>query len=279
MSPTPDALDWAALAVPDLDGEGARVARAMANTRSGRWSGETSMGPPQPGEPTIFDGQVAVRHARERCHQHPRYLNGDLHHPNIAAGEALVALWPEGYALVREAVDTFNPILDAGIPEEAWGRARGSSSHFDKHRFGLMFATYYDPFGLAQAFVHEAAHQKLFGFGVRLDDADRILDHRPDELYESPVVLDRLRPMPAVLHAQYSFMHVTALNVTLFEQATSPEQREVARMFLTRNVERMTKGYHTLEAHARTDTVGEAFMRGFMGWSMGVLERGRALLA
>jgi len=270
-------LDWEALARPDPEGRGARLARRLADRWTGRWSGSTALGGPGPGEPTLFDGGVALRHAWDRCHL-PRYHNGELDHPNLAAAEALVRRWPAGFGLAREAIEVFNPITDEAVPESTWGRALGSSSHFDKRCLGLVFATYYDPFGLAQAFVHEAAHQKLFGLGVRIEDAEHLVSNPASELYPSPVV-DRPRPMTAVVHAQFSFMHVTALDIVLVETAADARERDLARRFLARNVERMERGYRTLADHAQVDEPGAQFMAGFMAWSREVLDRGAALVS
>lgn len=280
--PAPESdLDWAALALPDAAGEGARIARRLARTREGRWAGESALGPPRPGEPTLFDGAVALRHARPRCLL-PRYTNGELDHPNLAIAEAEVARWPAGYALVRELIDTFNPILDAEVPRERWAEARGSSSHFDKRRFGLVFATYYDPRGLAQAFVHEAAHQKLFGLGVLVERADRIVVNDPERLYPSPIVLDRPRPMTAVLHGEYSFIHVTELLLRMIEaqaeRGDDPRERLALRTFLERNVQRLTPGLETIREHIETDAAGERFVGAFVEWAEDVLRRGREWL-
>ncbi len=274
-----ETLDWAALALPDPDGRGAALARALADARTGRWSGETALGRPRPGEPTLFDGAVAVRHARADCHL-PRYSNAPLDHPHIAIAEAHVARWPGGYALVRELVDSYNPIFDSEVPPERWPSSAGSSSHFDKWRFGLIFATVYDPLGLAQAFVHEAAHQKLFGLGVLIEHADRIVRNDPARLFPSPIV-ERPRPMPAVLHAEYSFIHVTELELRLLEalDESCERERELLRSFLARNVARLEPGLRTIEAGIETDAAGDEFIGAFIPWAAQVLERGRTILA
>lgn len=273
-------IDWAALALPDPEGRGAAISRAMADTRTGRWSGETSLGKPKPDERTLFDGAVAIRHARERCHL-PRYQNAPVDHPHITRAESLVARWPGGYALVRGLVDSYNPILDSEIPPERWATSSGSSSHFDTWRFGLIFGTIYDPLGLAQAFVHEAAHQKLFGIGVLIEHADRIVRNDLTRLFPSPIV-ERPRPMTAVLHAEYSFIHVTELELRLLEALPDePErgrERKILRSFLAKNLARLEPGLRTIEAAIETDAAGDQFVGAFIPWARQVLDRARMML-
>jgi HEXXH motif-containing protein len=276
-----EAIDWAALALPDPQGRGAAIARAMADTRKGRWSGETSLGRPRPDEPTVFDGAVAIRHARATCHL-PRYENAPLDHPHIAIAEALVARWPGGYALVRGLVDSYNPIFDSEVPPARWATSSGSSSHFDTWRFGLIFGTVYDPLGLAQAFVHEAAHQKLFGIGVLIEHADRIVRNDLTRLFPSPIV-ERPRPMTAVLHAEYSFIHVTELELRLLDalrdEPGRERERKVLRSFLAKNLARLDPGLRTIEAAIETDAAGDQFVGAFIPWARQVLDRARAVLA
>lgn len=275
-----ETIDWAAMALPDPQGRGAAIARALADTRTGRWSGETSLGKPRADEPTAFDGAVALRHARAQCHL-PRYENAPLDHPHIAIAEAHVACWPGGHALVRELVDSYNPIFDSEVPPERWAVSSGSSSHFDTWRFGLIFATVYDPLGLAQAFVHEAAHQKLFGLGVLIEHADRIVRNDLTRLFPSPIV-ERPRPMTAVLHAEYSFIHVTELELRLLdfmrEQPGRERECKVLRSFLGRNVARLEPGLRTIESAIETDAAGDRFVGAFLPWAAQVLERARAIV-
>jgi hypothetical protein len=276
-----DTIDWAALALPDPEGRGAAIARALADGRTGRWSGETSLGKPRPGEPTCFDGAVAIRHARAKCHL-PRYENAPLDHPHIAIAEAHLARWPGGHALVRGLVDSYNPIFDSEVPPERWATSSGSSSHFDTWRFALVYATVYDPLGLAQAFVHEASHQKLFGIGVLIEQADRIVRNDPTRLFPSPIV-ERPRPMTAVLHAEYSFIHVTELELRLLDALRDEPNRErdlaVLRNFLARNLARLEPGLRTIESAIETDPAGDQFMGAFIPWATQVLERARTILA
>ncbi len=84
--------------------------------------------------------------------------------------------------------------------------------------------------------------------------------------------------MTAVVHAQYSFMHVTALDVAMFEAAPDEETRSAAAYLLARNVPRMEAGRREIAAHLQADGAGAAFFAAFERWSSATLRRGREIL-
>lgn len=129
--------------------------------------------------------------------------------------------------------------------------------------------------------MHEAAHQKLFGLGVLIEHADRIVRNDLTRLFPSPIV-ERPRPMTAVLHAEYSFIHVTELELRLLdvmcEQPGRERESKVLRSFLGRNVARLEPGLRTIESAIETDAAGDRFVGAFLPWAAQVLERARAIL-
>ena len=123
------------------------------------------------------------------------------------------------------------------------------------------------------------AHQKLRALGVSLLQAARLIVNDPAKLFRSPIITNRKRPMTAVVHAQYSFIYVTALDVAIFDASDMPEdQKRLAIFLLARNVPRMEAGYEEIAAHVETDTDGARFIETFMEWSRRVLSRGREML-
>jgi hypothetical protein len=75
--------------------------------------------------------------------------------------------------------------------------------------FGAMWSTVDCPFMLAENFVHEMAHQKLYGIGIFKEHCTGLIANDPGEGFRSPV-LDYPRPMTAIVHAVYSYMYVIA---------------------------------------------------------------------
>ena len=190
---------------------------------------------------------------------------------------ASVRRWPAVAAQWPNIVHTIQCYVDADLPAHGPGRL-GSSSHSVDGRPGVIGLTVNCPLATAQAVVHEMAHHKLRAFGVANEQAIRIVTNPPDELYASPIVLDRLRPMTAVLHAQYSFIHVTQLDIFMLEQEDDQDVRSDICALLSRNVLRMEMGFQTLRAHARTDIAGRDFLGSFFEWCIAALARGRELL-
>lgn len=119
---------------------------------------------------------------------------------------------------------------------------------------------------------------KLFALGFDKESTGKLIRNPLHERYSSTIRTDQPRPMSAVIHAQYSFIHVVALDLHMLAAETATEAREHLLTLLARNVERMEVGYRTIAEHAVLTDEGEAFMTEFMRWSRQVLDRGQAVL-
>ena len=185
----------------------------------------------------------------------------------VARWPAMALQWPRIVRTVQCFTDPFG------------GGPLRSSSHSVDSRPGTVALTVDCPLATAQALVHETAHLKLRMMGVRNESADRIVANPPDELHESPIVTEMLRPMTAVLHAQYSFMHVLQLDLEMLAKEDDPAVRRDIGKLLARNAPRMARGLATLRRELRTDEEGAAFCEGFFDWCETALERSRQILA
>ena len=261
-------IDWSRVAVPQADGYDTGVIAEMAGARAGT---------PAPGAPAMFGGRTRLTACADRLPP-ARYVSAPLDHPNIARGEALLGAWPAAHrqcgALLREV----SPFLDPTMTPAQWDHNPGSSSDGFPFPFGVIAATVDNAYGFAQALVHETAHHKLRALGVQLVAAERLIANDAAQLYESPIVRDRRRPMTAVVHAQYSFMHATALDVAMYDAAHDDATRKASAYLLARNVPRMEAGRRELAAHLRTDAAGAAFFAAFDQWSDATLRRSREIL-
>jgi HEXXH motif-containing protein len=259
-------VDWARTAFPQADGYDTAAILDLHPWRQ-RPVGDA---------PALFGGRVAVRNRAGAGLPAPQYAPAPCDHPNLAEAERILGAWPEAAAQAGALLDEIQPWFDSSIPESARS-IPGSSSHSLEEEFGTIMLTVDQPFGVAQAIVHEMAHHKLRALGVSVTSARRIVGNDSAELYRSPIITDRKRPMTAVLHAQYSFMHVTALDVAVYN--AMPELREQAVFLLARNVPRMEGGRDEIARHMQVaDAAGEAFMAAFTRWSDATLVAGRAIL-
>lgn len=271
-------IDWGRMAEPQEDRYDTRVTLELATTCGSPLRREPYVRRAVADAPTIFDGAVAVRYISETCPGLPRHAHGPVDHPNIARAAEYVRRWPAAFAQFRALMDSFHPMTDAGVPPALDGSVLGSSSHSEESMFGTMWATFYDPLGLAQAFVHEMAHQKLRALGVSLEAADRLITNRPGELYASPIRKDRPRPMTAVFHAQYSFIYVTALDLRMIETETDPRTLSSLLTLLGRNVPRIEEGLRVIREHVQVDEDGRVFVDAFIDWAARVIREGNAVL-
>lgn len=269
-------VDWSRMAAPQDDGYDTDVTLRLAEHGSTP-SRRPYVRRPLDGSASFCGGIVAVRQAPEHGLMTDRIVPARLDHPNLATGAAFLARWPAAYTQFARLVDTVYPYVD---PEQArlGEAALGSSSHSYEDQFGSIHATVDNALGFAQAMIHEMAHQKLRALGVSIESADRLVANDPSERYESPIRKDQTRPMTAVLHAQFSFMHVTALDLRMLAAADGERERQFILMLLARNVPRMRAGYEEVARNIRTDEPGRLFVGAFMEWSQDVLRRGQSEL-
>jgi len=141
-----------------------------------------------------------------------------------------------------------------------------------------MWATIFCPIALAEAIVHETAHQKLRVLGISFESATTVVANDPSDLYVSPVIKDRRRPMTAVLHAEYSYVHVTALDIHMLETERDANRLTVLREVLQRNLSRIEEGYETIRRYFKPGEHGREFMDGFFQWTERTISTAKNLL-
>jgi HEXXH motif-containing protein len=270
-------IDWARTAQPQADGYDTSVALKLIETESTPWRQSPPRRPRPNGAPTVANGRVAVR-VEDPLLPEPRFVPAAQSSAHLDQALHYVSRWPDVATQWPKIVHTIQCYRDTEQPASGPGRL-GSASHSIDARFGVIGLTINCPLATAQAVVHEMAHHKLRAFGVANEQAVRIIANPPDELYPSPIVLDRLRPMTAVLHAQYSFIHVTQLDVFMLEQEDNPQVRSDICALLARNALRMESGLKTLMEYARSDASGRDFLNSFFDWCTAVLSKSRELLA
>jgi len=258
------AIDWRRAALPQEDGYDTTIALRLAERERG-WRR-----PPPPAAPAFCDGEVALRAWPDDEVPGKHLAPGELAHPNLERAAGYIRrLWPAAYRQFTRLVAECNPMrLTQGDEAKSFGSCSGHNGH----RPFTMYVTYFDAFGTAESLVHEMAHIKLRCFGVQPESSTRLVRNHPDELYVSPLRTFR-RPMMAVTHAYYSWLHLTELGIRL-----APVEPQRARMRLARNLQWIAQMEREIRAYARLDAPGGRFFRELFGWSARLAERGAPLL-
>lgn len=268
-------IDWTRVAEPQPDQYDTEV--TLRRLRSSR--GLSS--PPPLGEAlTIFDGAVEIRPA-EGPYLHMEGLASatlsEERVQKIRLAESYVRQWPAAFDQFKALMHTFYPIRDVKGSRIPPG-SKGSISHAFQSHIGTMCASIEDPVCLAQAFVHEMAHNKLRALGIMVESAQEFITNDPKNLYPSPILIGTPRPMTAVFHAEYSFIYVTQLDLMLLANDPEKELRDYVMVLLKHNVSRMEPGLELIRDKIQVDSIGRPFVDGFIDWAQRAIDEGRRIL-
>ena len=247
-------IDWRRLAEPQANLYDSNAAFAVLAARSTPEQNLARAMHSVDGSPTICDGSVALQYCYPK-----KELEGHVHapldHPHIAEGVEYLRRWPVGYRQFQLVIHSVHPLVDPGKPLDETAFLTGSFCHSSQSpsMFGTMLSTINCPLMLAENFVHELAHQKLYALGLFKDSALRFITNSQDEGYASPIITDRPRPMTAVVHGVYAYMYVTQVNIKVLESEVVGKKRSQLMGRLATNVKRLEKGIDEIRRHIRVD--------------------------
>lgn len=193
-----------------------------------------------------------------------------MDHRGILGAEEMIALDPLLLRQCRALLDGIYPVVDAQWLDDPG--PPGCSCGGITDQWGHVFATCADPLGFAEGIVHEMGHWKLHALGIDLLRwPGGLIGNDPKELYESPIRKDMPRPMGAVLHAQYSYLHVVQLQTAVCR--SDEKLRKVYGGWLLYNAKRLEGGAITLAEHFKpAGPDGEAFFEGIQLWQDRVIQ-------
>lgn len=215
-------------------------------------------------EQRIFNDKVALRHFKWETNFLNSFEHAPFNHSSIKEAEDLVALWPEVHRQFGALIQAFNPMLIKGVEDKK--SHSSSNSHQPDATLGAVWATVHNPVLLAQAFVHELAHNKLFALGQHFIAISPLFKNESNEVFDSPIRLDIPRPISAVFHGVYAFTHVLALDNILFEKGSKKHQKQCLNL-MKLNALRVKKGLDLIQKCAKLTIEGEAFMNPFYKWA------------
>lgn len=256
-------IAWRRLAEPQPDQYDTLIALDLRQRR-GYARQEVGAGP------SCFDGQVAIRNEPpEAVSFPPACVPAPPDHPNIARACELVRLWPtvfRQFQLLIDSVSVFTYRHDTSV-----------SSHAGRR--GAIAATVDNAVAFAECLVHEMAHHKLRALGVEIESAERLVRNPPTQKFKSPIRLDCLRPMSAVVHAEYSYTYVAALDIEIVRSGSAcADDRSAAAHALARHLPKLEFGIHVIRDHAEVDEPGAAFMEAWLAWLGRVFTAGKQTL-
>jgi HEXXH motif-containing protein len=262
----PATIDWSRLAEPEEDGYDTEFVANLATRRTAADSPSQlpSANSEHAGRQWFAVAPVYADRPDFR-RDFSRFEIADARHPNILLAAELVECWPAGAAQARHLIRVLHAGLDPDFDYDVGWTTVATSSHSYDDAFGTLWATVQSALGLAEAIVHEMAHHKLRAYGVRFEDADRIVANAPGELYPSALLGGRMRPMPAVLHAQYALLHMVALKLAVLARGPAVAIG-LAQALLRRDLLMVREGAVTIRRNLVVDRSGERFMPALWRW-------------
>jgi len=274
-------IDWARLPEPQADGYDTAITLQLGarTTKVPHWYSKQR----RRQAPSVLSGRIALDYVYGALPEFEllrrRYRDAPREHPSPIIAEQYLSRWPEFHEQIAQLIDAIHPALLPGnggvlTPVDY----PGSHSHSLAAYSGTLWATVDSPIGFAHALVHETAHQKLRVLGVPNDGPSRLFVNHRSERYVSPIIKDRLRPMSAVFHAAYSFLHVLALDIRMYLAERDPHTRIGLRKAVATNMSRVEAGVAEVARYARVDVSGRLFVDACLDWARRELERARIIL-
>ncbi len=196
-------------------------------------------------------------------------------HPNINKADEYLKLWPSVRAQFLDIVRLVCPLTERhqGPEDRILGSICGSNG------ISEVYSLVTNQVGFAEGLVHEMAHCKLRAIGIGLEHAFHIITNKEEALYKSPIRYDKLRPMSAIIHGQYSFLHVLELNrrIAVANPGTELARRIVAETIAAK-VPRLQFGHSVIAANLAVSGDNEEFRDALLEWSAIVLKDSTHLL-
>ena len=183
-------------------------------------------------------------------------------HPNFNIAWEALQLWP---AAERQFF-AFTDSVEATLSQVEVGGYVGTrcGSGDDLFTFSSTVDT---PLGFAEAMVHELAHRKLRAIGVTFEDCGMFFNVTRDMLYYSPIRYDAMRPLGAVLHAQYSYTYIMELMCRVALGSPSRELVDAAvRSRVATILPKLAFGASVLQEVDEVNSDGGSFMSGYWQW-------------
>ena len=261
-------IDWRKIAEPQVDQYDTLIALEFAK-RSGYQREDIG------NDPSFFDGKVALRGDQSTLH-FPDCIPAEPNHPNVTNGSDLLRLWQPVFRQFQLLIESVAIVYYTPQPADL---VVGSICGSGNKGFGTIAATINHHVGFAEALVHEMAHHKLRALGVLFEEAERIILNLSEQKFPSPIRYDCLRPMTAVLHAQYSYTYVAALDIKIINADINYDRDySIAEGSLATILPKLHFGLQVIQENAVIDNAGTNFLEGLISWSQQIFDDGYRIL-
>lgn len=216
-----------------------------------------------PADVFVFDSCPVLPNPTELS---PDHTPGDASSPLILSTEKWISmLWPEVADQIARMVSAIY-VVDSMKQEDplsaelGWGCMCGHGWDQDPW---TIYTQASNAGGMAEGWIHELGHLKLHTMGVHLERwSDQLLLNTTDELFESPVRKDKLRPMGAVLQAHYSYVHVVEWELRVFRSGMARPLEAIKT-----NRSRLIEGIEVVRHNINLTPAGLGFWHGLLSWT------------
>jgi hypothetical protein len=199
--------------------------------------------------------------------------------------DALLQVWPTYYAQIRALLVAVYPVLrgteDTAIPRPGIrGGSYGTRGKDVARHFGQVYGTADNPHGFAEAIVSSIGNWKLYSTGIKTDVwSNTLITNGMQDLVRAQVRTEvELKPIGAVLHAQYAILHILEWNLRMAASNTFPQWAGWYEFGIKQHAPRIERGLATLEVDAQTTPAGAEVMEGLCAWSRRLLSESQPWL-
>lgn len=234
------------------------------NTLTGENVGKSELHPDAVANDLIFAGKVRVGYFEQDIMNPPRYQKAFACAEVFRQAEHYLQAWPEMYEQIKILVKVIQPFYDTTIHPKHIEFAVGSSSSSIGLPLGYICLTVDNPIGVAQAIVHELAHQKIRAIGIIENNTDAIFSNAP---YVSAPLNINQRVLPAAaFHDIYTFTHILQLNISMASLSLSAIEKDHLYQLLLKNSIRIEHALYYLTEEIRTITYYKTFYEKLISW-------------
>lgn len=260
-------IKWFCLAKPQNDEYDSKIILELAHSKG-------YVRQQYPKHPTYFNTQIAMLND-DSLSAYSGCVPAPYNHYNLKAGWEILSLWQAAFKQFRYLTESISIFINTRLPvDSVTGSICGRIGNF-----GRTTITINGYVNFAEGLVHEMAHQKLWALGVDFNDSQKLINNSPEQTYPSPIRYDCMRPMSAILHAQYSYTHVAALDIAILQSTHLSEQDKIkVAKYLSSILPKLEFGYKVIEDNVEADEAGVQFLDGLFSWLDDIFDQGYSLL-